>query len=78
MEGLKILEEIRNIYQGREMTELQIAEKYGTTKDNIVYILMNLGYKNTLLTKKSNSPIATAWEDQKVRDICNQIARPQP
>ncbi|MCM1235698.1 MAG: hypothetical protein NC489_36855 [Ruminococcus flavefaciens] len=73
-DGLKILEEIRNIYQGREMTELQIAEKYGTTKENIVYILMNLGYNNTLLTKKSNSPIATAWANEKVRDICNKLA----
>lgn len=77
MTGLQILEEIRNLYQEREMTELQIAEKYSTTKDNIVYILMNLGYNNGLLTKKSSSPIATAWENQKVQNICNQIAKSQ-
>ena len=72
--GLKILEEIKNIYQARKMTELQLAEKYNTSKDNIVTILMNLGYNNTLLTKESITPIAEAWENDKVRKICNEIA----
>jgi hypothetical protein len=35
------------------MTEYQLAEKYNTSKDNIVTKLMNLGYHNTLLTKES-------------------------
>lgn len=76
--GLKILEEIRNIYQARKMTELQLAEKYNTSKDNIVTILMNLGYSNTLLMKESITPIAKAWENDKVRNICNEIAKTHP
>ena len=36
MAGLKILEEIKNLYQGRKKTELQLAEKYGTTVEKIV------------------------------------------
>ena len=61
MSGLQVLEEIRNLCQEREKTEFQIAEKYNTTKDNIVYILMNPRYNNGLLTKKSSSPIAKAY-----------------
>lgn len=76
--GLKILEEIRNIYQARKMTELQLADKFNTSKDNIVTILMNLGYNNTLLTKESITPIADAWENDNVRNICNDIAKTYP
>lgn len=75
MAGLKVLEEIKNLYQGRKKTELQLAEKYGTTQENISYILTKLGYSNTLLKTESNSPIATAWEDAEVRNICNEIAK---
>lgn len=75
MTGLEVLEEIKNLYHEHLKTEIQIADEYNTTPDNISYILTALGYHYGLLKKNKKPSIAKAWQDPEVQRLCEEIAK---
>lgn len=70
-----MLEEIKNLYHEHLKTEVQLAEKYHTSPDNISSVLSELGYSYGLLDIEKGVSIARAWQSEIVKNICNEIAR---
>lgn len=50
----KDVNEIRNIYIGGNITQKQLAEKYGTTRENIHYVIKGKSWKH--LDSKNTTP----------------------
>ena len=77
MTSLDILENILKHYDSRQEWQKEIAERFHVSQSDISRLLQECGYHNGKFTDGISVDINTAWQNPKVKEICEKIRKAQ-
>lgn len=78
MSSRDILEDILTHYESREEWQSEIAERCRVSKADIGRLLRECGFQHGKFMNGKSVDINSAWQNPKVREICEKIYNAQP